>query len=248
MSRNGQVVLLASVPMPPGTVFRWHSHPVHQLAWTDSSVLEVETAEGVWVLPPTRALWLPAGVRHETRATGPTVLRGIYLDPDHTLVDWSAPTPVAVGSLLAALLRHLEGDLDHDARGRAEALLPDLLEPVSAVTIDLPIPSDPRARDVADALLADPTDPRPLTRFGRDVGASARTLSRGFADGTGMTFSRWRTAARMRAALPLLAAGRPVSQVASEVGYDTTSAFVAAFRRVTGTTPGALFSPGPGSR
>jgi AraC-like DNA-binding protein len=56
-----------------------------------------------------------------------------------------------------------------------------------------------------------------------------------------MTFSRWRASARMRAALPLLAAGRPVSQVASEVGYDTASAFVAAFRRVTGTTPGALF-------
>jgi AraC-like DNA-binding protein len=234
-------VLLASVPMPLGTVFPSHSHPAHQLAWADTSVLEVKTAEGVWVLPPTRALWLPAGVRHETRATGPTVLRGVYLDPERYLVDWTAPTPVAVGPLLAALLRHLEGELDPDARGRAEALLPDLLEPVSAVTIDLPMPSDPRARDVAEALLANPADPRPLPRFGRDVGASGRTLSRGFTEGTGMTFSLWRASARMRAALPLLAAGHPVSQVASEVGYNTTSAFVAAFRRVTGTTPGALF-------
>jgi AraC-like DNA-binding protein len=241
MSQNGQAVLLTPVPMPLGTIFHRHSHPAHQLAWTNSSVLEVETAEGVWVLPPTRALWLPAGVPHETRATGPTVLRGIYLDPDRYLVDWSAPTPVAVGPLLAALLLYLEGELDAAARERAETLLPDLLEPVRAVTIDLPMPSDPRARDVAEALLADPADPRALTRFGRDVGASARTLSRGFADGTGMTFSRWRASARMRAALPLLAAGRPVSQVASEVGYDTVSAFVAAFRRVTGTTPGALF-------
>ncbi len=241
MSQNGQAVLLTPVPMPLGTVFHRHSHPAHQLAWTNSSVLEVETTEGVWVLPPTRALWLPAGVPHETRATGPTVLRGIYLDPERYLVDWSAPTPVAVGPLLAALLLYLEGELDAAARERAETLLPDLLEPVRAVTIDLPMPSDPRARDVAEALLADPGDPRALTRFGRDVGASARTLSRGFADGTGMTFSRWRASARMRAALPLLAAGRPVSQVASEVGYDTVSAFVAAFRRVTGTTPGALF-------
>jgi hypothetical protein len=162
MSRNGQVVLLVAVPMPAGTVFHRHSHPVHQLAWTDSSVLEVETAEGVWVLPPTRALWLPAGVSHETRATGPTVLRGIYLDPDQTLIDWRTPTPVAVGSLLAALLRHLEEDLEPNARERAEALLPDLLEPVSAVRIDLPMPSDPRARDVAEALIADPADARTL--------------------------------------------------------------------------------------
>jgi AraC-like DNA-binding protein len=240
MSPNGQAVLLVSIPMPLGTVFHHHSHPAHQLAWTPTSVLEVETAEGTWVLPPTRALWLPAGVPHETRATAPTVLRGIYLDPDRCFVGWSAPTPVAVGPLLAALLRHLEGALDPDARERAEVLLADLLEPVSALTIDLAMPSDPRARDVADALLADPADRRTLTRFGRDVGASARTLSRGFADGTGMTFSHWRASARMRAALPLLAAGGPVSQVASEVGYDTPSSFVAAFRRVTGTTPGAL--------
>jgi AraC-like DNA-binding protein len=242
MSPNGQVVLLASVPMPLGTVFRRHSHPVHQLAWTDTSVLEVETAEGVWVLPPTRALWLPAGVLHETRATGPAVLRGIYLDPDRSRTDWSVPTPIAVGPMLAALLRYLEGDLEQQARERGEALLPDLLEPVTAVTIDLPLPTDPRARDVADAILADPADARTLTHLGHDVGASARTLSRGFSEGTGMTFGRWRAAARMRAALPLLAQGQSVNRVAAAVGYDTPSAFVAAFRRVTGTTPGTLFS------
>jgi AraC-like DNA-binding protein len=241
MSPNGQAVLLVSVPMRLGTAFEDHTHPAHQLAWSDTGVLEVKTTEGVWVLPSTRALWLPAEVPHETRASGPTVLRGIYFDPQRCPVSWEAPTPIGVGPLLAALLRYLEDEIPCDARQRAEALLPDLMEPVRAVTIDLPLPNDPRAREVADALIADPTDPRALTRFGQDVGASARTLSRGFADGTGMTFSRWRASVRMRAALPSLAAGRPVSQVASEVGYDTASAFVAAFRRVTGTTPGALF-------
>jgi AraC-like DNA-binding protein len=93
---------------------------------------------------------------------------------------------------------------------------------------------------VAHALLADPADPRPLSQWGRDIGASARTLSRGFLS-TGITFSRWRTAARIRAALPLLAQRQPISQVASAVGYQTPSAFVAAFRRETGTTPGAYF-------
>ena len=39
----------------------------------------------------------------------------------------------------------------------------------------------------------------------------------------------------------MLAAGEPVSRVAGRVGYDTPSAFVAAFRRETGQTPGALF-------
>jgi len=227
--------------MPTGTVFTHHSHPDHQLVWTDSGVLQVRTDEGTWVLPPTRALWLPAGVIHETAAIAPTVLRGAYLDPALSRVKWTEPQAIAVGRLLAALLLHLQGDIEQGARERMQAVLPDLLEPIPTDTIQLTIPTDDRAREVADALLADPADPRSLTRWGRQVGASARTLSRGFRHGTGITFSRWRAAARIQAALPLLAAGQPVSQVAPTVGYHTASAFVAAFRRETGATPGAYF-------
>jgi AraC-like DNA-binding protein len=242
MSRNGQSALMvAAVPMPQGTVFTSHTHPVHQLVWTDAGVLQVATGPGTWVLPPSRALWLPAGIEHETTAIGPTVLRGVYLDPDRCPITWRDPCALAVSRLLAAMLLHLGGDLDPAARARAEAVLPDLLVPVAVTTIDLDLPADERAREVAEALLAAPADPRSLPQWGREVGASARTLSRGFQAGTGVTFGRWRTAARIRAALPLLAAGEPVSRVAPAVGYDTASAFVAAFRRQTGITPGAYF-------
>jgi AraC-like DNA-binding protein len=227
--------------MPSGTVFAKHVHPVHQLVWTDSGVLQVATDDGTWVLPPTRALWLPAGVRHETTATGPTILRGVYLNPTQCPVVWRDPQPVAVSRLLAELLLHLGRKLTPAEAKRAQAILPDLLEPVRAVTIHLELPADERAREVAEALLVNPADRRSLPAWGRHIGASARTLSRGFLSGTGITFTRWRAAARMREALPLLAAGRSVSQVASAVGYDTSSAFVAAFRRETGTTPGAYF-------
>jgi AraC-like DNA-binding protein len=50
---------------------------------------------------------------------------------------------------------------------------------------------------------------------------------------------------RLRAALPRLAAGDPVSVVAGEVGYETPSAFVAAFRRETGVTPATYFRAAP---
>nr|WP_237534398.1 helix-turn-helix domain-containing protein [Streptomyces sp. SID3343] len=53
-----------------------------------------------------------------------------------------------------------------------------------------------------------------------------------------MSFVQWRIQTRMRAALTYLAAGLPVSVVGRRVGYDSPSAFVAVFRRVTGRTPG----------
>ncbi len=228
--------------MMTGAVFDRHCHPVHQLAWTDAGVLEVVTDDGVWVLPPTRALWLPANLPHQTSANAATLLRGIYLDPGRCPIKWRRARAVAVNELLAALLRYLSTELTPTSRSRAEALVPDLLQPLDTISIRVAIPTDDRAREVAEALLADPADPRTLTQWGRAVGASARTLTRGFHDGTGVSFNRWRTSARIRAALPLLATGTPISQVATAVGYETASAFVAAFRREVGTTPGAYFS------
>ena len=248
MSRNGQPALqIGAFPMQAGARFHRHSHPRHQLVWTDAGVLEVITGTGTWVLPPTRGLWIPAGTEHETVAVGATVLRGAYVEPSVCPITWPMPQPLAVGELLAALLLHLGGDAPAagspaaDARGRAEAVLLDLLEPVAVVAIELTMPRDPRARELADALLADPADPRTLAEWGRAIGASARTLTRCFLADTGISFTRWRTAARMRAALPRLAAGEPISQVSCAVGYETASAFVAAFRRETGMTPGAYF-------
>jgi AraC-like DNA-binding protein len=106
----------------------------------------------------------------------------------------------------------------------------------------VPIPTDPRARAVADDLLTDPADDRSLAAWGHTVGASARTLARAIERDTGMGFARWRTHIRIAHALTSLAAGATVTRAGHDAGYATPSAFVAAFRRTTGTTPGAYFA------
>jgi len=107
------------------------------------------------------------------------------------------------------------------------------------------LPAEQRARQVAQALTDDPADRRTLAEWGRQVGASERTLARGFVAGTGLAFGRWRARLRLQAALPALAAGQPVGNVARHVGYESASAFVAAFRRETGLTPAAYFRSPP---
>jgi len=101
---------------------------------------------------------------------------------------------------------------------------------------------------LAQALAGNPADRRTLGQWGRAVGASERTLARAFQAGTGIPFGRWRILLRLQAALPALASGQPVSSVARRVGYESTSAFVAAFRQETGLTPAAYFhDPGEAS-
>jgi Helix-turn-helix domain/AraC-like ligand binding domain len=218
--------------MTAGSTFDWHTHPDHQLAWAASGVLTVVTDAATWVLPPTRALWIPAGLPHETRSSGVATMRSAYVRPHHWAIDWSAPTPVAASPLLAELIGYLAGDaLSADQRARAESVLVDLLEPMHMATIEVRLPAGEPARQVARALAIDPAD--------------RRTLARAFVAGSGLTFGRWRALIRLQAALPDLAAGDPVGNVARRVGYETTSAFVAAFRRETGTTPAAYFATPP---
>ncbi|MFE5855444.1 AraC family transcriptional regulator [Streptomyces sp. NPDC056500] len=231
-------IVVGEFPLSSGQWVSPHSHPQHQLAWTRSGVLGVAVDDTYWVLPPSRALWLPAGVVHRTGATRNAVLRSLYLEPDRCAVDWAEPTPVGVDGLLAHLIDYLSRqDLLRDARLRAEGVVLDLLQPLPTTPIHVPHPVDERVCAVADALLADPADPRSLEAHARAVGVSRRTLTRLFVQDTGMSFDRWRTQLRLRAALPLLAEGRPVSRVAHAVGYATPSAFLAAFRRTVGTSP-----------
>src|ERR1700724_2514467 len=133
---SGAAVVVVTFPMPPGHVFDWHTHRDHQLAWAPSGVLTVRSETDAWVLPPTRALWIPAGVRHETVSTNTTTMRALYVKPDGCPVEWQSCTPIGVGPLLAQLIDYLEDlSMDPVRRSNAETLLVDLLTPVPMTVI-----------------------------------------------------------------------------------------------------------------
>jgi AraC-like DNA-binding protein/quercetin dioxygenase-like cupin family protein len=238
-------IVVATFPMPPGTVFSWHTHEEHQLAWASTGVLTVLTQDATWVLPTTRALWIPAGLAHQAEASGRATMRPLYIRPDvaiPSLAGRTDPVVVAASPLLAELIGFLgAADVASGPRARAEALLADLLEPVPVTAISLRLPAEGPARLVAEALRRDPADKRTLAEWGHQVGASERTLARAFVNEAGLPFGRWRTLLRLRAALGMLAAGESAGRVAVRVGYETPSAFTAAFRRETGATPAAYF-------
>jgi AraC-like DNA-binding protein len=238
-------IVVATFPMPVGTVFNWHTHEDHQLAWAVSGVLTVLTEDATWVLPPTRALWIPAGLPHQAEASGQATMRSLYVRPDvrvPALAGRTTPAVVGASQLLAELIGYLgTPGLADGPRTHAETLLADLLTPIPVTAISVRPPADGPARSVAEGLRRDPADKRTLAEWGHQVGASERTLARAFVAGTGMSFGRWRTLARMQAALPMLAAGDAAGRVAVRVGYETPSAFTAAFRREIGVTPAAYF-------
>ena len=177
-------ILVCAYPMAPRQRFDWHRHDEHQLAWAASGVIVVEVGEGVWVLPTSRALWIPAGIEHSVRAYGQSIMDGLYFRPADCPVAWSGPTVIAVPVLLRELIGHLASVAGQpQLRANAEAVLYDLLQPVGVSQLTVALPTDPRARRVAEGLLAAPDDERTIDQWGRVSGPAgapsrARSVSR----------------------------------------------------------------------
>ncbi len=225
----------------------WESHvhdDMHELLWGARGALTADTDDGYFAIPGTLGLLIPAGISHRVVAAAGTSFRCTYIDLE-ALAPATRTTAVAMPEVLRAVLDRLEAApyLEQTPRVHAEEFALSLLEPVESATVDLPLPHDERTRRIAEALLADPADDSSIDDWGRRVGASGRNLSRLFVAETGMSFSSWRTRARMRRAIEWLAADHTVASVSRRSGYATPSAFVQAFRRELGRTPGEFASP-----
>lgn len=223
-------------------VFPAHDHQQHELLWAAGGTLEVEIEGRRWVLSPTEAMWIPAGVVHAATVARATVLTCVFEDPPRCPLVWDEPTVARVTPLVRELLGYLGSeDTRRGPRSRSRLLLLELLEPVGHAGLALPLPRDGRARTIAEGLLAAPGDPRGLDDWARVFGTSVRTLTRAFVDGTGMAFTQWRTQARLQASLAMLADQVPVQEVAGRVGYASAASYIAAFRRQFGHTPASHF-------
>ena len=223
-----------------------HAHDWHQLIYASEGVMWVHTAQGDWVVPPNRAVWVPAGVEHGIELTAKVLVQTIYLAADISDELPRQCCAVNVSPLLRELIVHTVklGNLDVSIPSRARLIgfLIDQLSVLPAIALQLPLPADERAKRAVAWLRAHPADPGRIKSVARQACTSARTLERLFQQETGMTFGRWRQQLRLLQAMQLLAAGRPVTAVALEVGYDSPSAFIAMFKRTLGTTPHRYFA------
>jgi AraC-like DNA-binding protein len=219
-----------------------HSHPWAQLVYAASGVMRIVTPEATWLTPPTRAIWVPSGVRHEIEMRGAVAMRTLYLAPSDGDARLAVCRAIEVAPLLRELILHIVRlgmlDVNDPAHGRLEDLLVDLLAAAETAPLELPLPADGRAAAFAERLLADPAADAPLAQLARGSGASLRTLQRLFLAQTGLSLEAWRGRARMQQAVVALSGGAPVTEAALEAGYQSPSAFIAAFKRAFGVTPG----------
>jgi AraC-like DNA-binding protein len=222
----------SSQSLRPGAQIERHRHPLHQIVYPSRGAVSVTTTAGMWITPPNRAIWIPAGHWHEHRFHGQTQFHTVALDPQRYSRGPAAPAVLAVSPLMRELIIACSQTeaTDTDEHQRMLAVLHDQLQATSSQEpLWIPIPVDTRLRQACAMVADNLATPLTLQQISRRVGASQRTLSRLYRDELAMTYPQWRTQLRLHHALLLLAEHHDVT---------TPSAFIDTYRRALGHTPG----------
>jgi AraC-like DNA-binding protein/mannose-6-phosphate isomerase-like protein (cupin superfamily) len=238
--RTARPVMALQDEYPAGYVDPMHSHDHVQILYASAGVMSVRTPETSFVIPPQRAVWLPAGMKHEVACRGPVSLRTLYLPSGHGARDAECRVFEVSNLLKALILEVVDFPPLYDVTGREGRIIDLLLEEIERMPnapYQVSMPSDLRLLRVCNAILADPADPRDIDDWAGLAAMGRRTFTRTFKQETGMGLAVWRQQVRLMEALSMLAAGASITQVTYDVGYDSPSGFAAMFRRAFGVPP-----------
>ena len=228
-----------------GTRLDTHMHREAQLVYAAKGTMQVTTPKGRWLVPPDRAVWVPALSEHAIDVLADIEMRTLYFDlawlaREDRSASLDAEFVVRVSPLLhQAILALFDGRNDPDRTALLIKLVMLELHQAEDSATFIPLPHEPRCRRAADIVLGDPTGSHEIETLAREVGTSARTLSRLFASETQLSFKSWCQRARIAAAIEKLSVDADISvkQLAADLGYASVPAFSHAFRQVTGKTP-----------
>ncbi|MBM3110751.1 helix-turn-helix transcriptional regulator [Pseudomonas sp. P66] len=222
-----------------------HQHDWVQFSYAISGVLGVYTDEGSYFAPPQWGIWIPAGVEHEVVTSMQAEMRSLYVRREEAgwapgqcrVLEVTPLTRELIKQFCLLPVDYPEGD---SAEARLVAVLLDQLQALPQVGFSLPLPKHPRLLEVCNELLAHPELGQTLGQWAQRLNTSEKTLMRLFQRETGLSFRGWRQRMRLLSSLTALEAGQSVTEAALGCGYDSTSAYIAAFKGLFGFTPGEL--------
>jgi len=223
-----------------------HQHRKAQLIYSARGILNCEIEDGVWIVPPQCAIWIPGDLPHSARGAGETECYCLFVEPDAAPDLPQTCCTISVSPLLRELLLKAAGIAElYAPGGREDRLIATLLDELVAAPVEdlhLPMPRDPRLRSLAEMMLTDPTDKTSKADWATRIGMSERSMSRLLLHEIGMGFGRWRRQLHVILALQRLTKGDSVQTVALELGYENASGFVTMFRKAVGKPPARYLS------
>jgi AraC-like DNA-binding protein len=234
-------ILLRSQHLPKRHLFPRHSHPWNQFVYAISGTMFAAIENSWYVISPEQAYWVPTGVVHMTGALQDAEFRSLYLDDSVAAKLPRNGIVFSVTPLMRSLiieLTELEARSERsDYVERIEGLIVDQLARLPTESFHLPWPHSPMLLRMCQELFDKPSDTRDVEAWGRELGASPRTIHRRFEREVGIGLREWRNRLRLFRAIDLLGASDNITEIALELGYSTPSAFTYMFRQRMGCAP-----------
>lgn len=237
-------IALRSASFEGGAVFQPREQPWGKVGFALTGVMEVSVGERRFLSPPHFATWIPAGAAHCCHNRHSVHFMSVYIERTLCASLPEIPCTLALSPLIRAILADFAErnivvpSTDEDAR--LALVLIDQFNKAPRRESFLPVTEDPLVRPITDAFQQNPGDRRSLADWAEALDRTERTISRRFQSSLGMSFNEWKQRLKLVAALSMIERGKPVQQIADELGYSTPSAFIAMFRRQTGASPTRL--------
>jgi AraC-like DNA-binding protein len=228
---------------PAGFVFPAHTHCRSQFAYAATGVITVLTAEGNCIVPPQCAIWVPAGIPHEMHMSGPVRMLNAFIhtraEPANTLL--AHCRVLGTSSLLrdllfeAVRLPSLYGSTTR--AGKIMSLLIDEIATMRPLSLNAPMPDDPRLASLCRELFESPSIAHDIDSMADRIGMSRRSFTRFFREQTGVSFTAWRQQMCLLTAVARLSRGDSITRIATDLGYSSPGAFSVLFKRLMGDSP-----------
>lgn len=227
--------------MPENHQVAEHQHAWGQLAYASRGIMKVDIPSASFIIPPERALWLPAGVPHKVSTRYGLSFRSLYISNECAKSLPNKATAITVNSLLKELILEISNWTESytltTTKKRFIAVLIDQLSEAKRSRLFLNEPTDKRLKKITNTLEKKPADNTTLEQWSLSIGATPRTLNRLFQKETNMGFVEWRQKLRILYSLEKIARGENMDLIANTLGYESSSAFISMFKKHLGVSP-----------
>ncbi len=217
----------------------FHQHRKGQLILALHGAITCEVENAMWMVPPQFAVWIPGLLPHSNKATPSARLCFLFIEPGAVLMpDRCCTLKISplVRELILTLAERSPAEQEPATRRLVQVLF-DELPRQPQEQLQLPVSTHPKIRLMSDTMAESPAAWQTLHQWARHFAMSERNLARLVVSETGLSFRRWRHQLQLIVALQGLISGQSVQQVAQNLGYDSTTAFITMFKKGLGQTP-----------
>ena len=215
----------------------FHMHEKAQLSYTIEGVMYVNIQNYLYIVPPHMAIFIPQGLEHKALMHKALKVKGIYFSNKYInglpktaqLINLSELSKILITTICSL------NPEDLNSRKNLISVLLDEIKNSDKINYAVKIPKEPRIYKIYK-LFQNKTDTAypSIEESAAHVNTSSKTLTRLFKKDTGLSFILWKQQFIFIKSLELLQKYKRTTIVAYKLGYNSDSAFISMFKRLSG--------------